>query len=175
MNFSFTALHNKVYSTSPSLKLNQTDYVVCLSDVLSRKDYILNYLSTASAGNATYTYVDSCKTSSFNNMLSYLKSITDFKAIDSTLNPSVFSSAPTTQASVELKNPYQPMKKGVSHMIRIQADKAIAMPTDTRLQILAVSKDVIHSWSIPSAGVKIDCIPGYSSHRICIFTLSGIY
>jgi heme/copper-type cytochrome/quinol oxidase subunit 2 len=49
------------------------------------------------------------------------------------------------------------------------------MPTDTRLQILAVSKDIIHSWSIPSAGIKIDCIPGYSSHRVALFTLSGIY
>jgi heme/copper-type cytochrome/quinol oxidase subunit 2 len=49
------------------------------------------------------------------------------------------------------------------------------MPTDTRLQILAVSKDIIHSWAIPSAGIKIDCIPGYSSHRVAVFTLSGIY
>lgn len=60
-------------------------------------------------------------------------------------------------------------------MIRIQADKAIAMPIETRLQILAVSKDIIHSWAIPSAGVKIDCIPGYSSHRVIVFLVSGIY
>lgn len=37
------------------------------------------------------------------------------------------------------------MRKGIVNMIRIQADKAVAMPTDTRLQILAVSKDIIHS------------------------------
>ena len=70
---------------------------------------------------------------------------------------------------------YQPFKKGVANMIRIQADKAVGMPTDVRLQILAVSKDIIHSWAIPSAGVKIDCIPGYSSHRIICFSISGIY
>lgn len=74
-----------------------------------------------------------------------------------------------------VKSQYQPMRKGIVNMIRIQSDKAVAMPTDTRLQILAVSKDIIHSWSIPSAGIKIDCIPGYSSHRIALFTLSGIY
>jgi heme/copper-type cytochrome/quinol oxidase subunit 2 len=51
----------------------------------------------------------------------------------------------------------------------------VAIPTETRLQILAVSRDIIHSWAIPSAGIKIDCIPGYSSHRVALFLLSGIY
>jgi heme/copper-type cytochrome/quinol oxidase subunit 2 len=167
LNFSFTALHNKIYPTSATFNLNQTDCVANLADTLSRKDYILNYVSTASDSNVPYTYVDSTKNAGFSNVLTYLKSVTEFKVSDLV--------EPLLGDSSELRNPYQPMKKGISHMIRIQADKAIAMPTDTRLQLLAVSKDIIHSWSIPSAGVKIDCIPGYSSHRICIFTLSGIY
>jgi heme/copper-type cytochrome/quinol oxidase subunit 2 len=49
------------------------------------------------------------------------------------------------------------------------------MPIETRLHLLASSKDVIHSWAIPSAGIKIDCVPGYSSHRIMIFLVSGIF
>jgi heme/copper-type cytochrome/quinol oxidase subunit 2 len=49
------------------------------------------------------------------------------------------------------------------------------MPIEIRLQVLASSRDVIHSWAIPSAGIKIDCIPGYTSHRIMIFLISGIY
>jgi heme/copper-type cytochrome/quinol oxidase subunit 2 len=49
------------------------------------------------------------------------------------------------------------------------------MPIETRLHILTSSKDVIHSWAIPSAGIKMDCIPGYSSHRISIFLVSGIF
>lgn len=44
-----------------------------------------------------------------------------------------------------LVSQYQPLRKGIANMIRIQADKAIAMPVETRLQILAVSKDIIHS------------------------------
>jgi heme/copper-type cytochrome/quinol oxidase subunit 2 len=51
----------------------------------------------------------------------------------------------------------------------------VALPVDTRIQLLTVSKDIIHSWAIPSAGIKIDCVPGYSSHKITIFFLSGIY
>lgn len=74
-----------------------------------------------------------------------------------------------------LKNQYRPMKKGVTNMIKLQATGAVAMPIEIRLHILASSRDVIHSWSIPSAGIKIDCVPGYSSHRITIFLVSGIF
>ena len=73
------------------------------------------------------------------------------------------------------KNQYRPMRKGVTNMIRLHATGAIAMPIEIRLQILASSKDVIHSWAIPSAGIKIDCVPGYSSHRVMIFLVSGIF
>jgi hypothetical protein len=73
------------------------------------------------------------------------------------------------------KSQFRPMKKGVTNMIRLHATSAIAMPIETRLHILASSKDVIHSWSIPSAGIKIDCVPGYSSHRITIFLVTGIF
>jgi len=74
-----------------------------------------------------------------------------------------------------LRNQYRPMKKGVSNMIKLHATGAVAMPIETRLHLLASSKDVIHSWAIPSAGIKIDCVPGYSSHRIMIFLVSGIF
>lgn len=73
------------------------------------------------------------------------------------------------------KNQYRPMRKGISNMIKLHATGAIAMPIEIRLHILASSKDVIHSWAIPSAGVKIDCVPGYSSHRVTIFLVSGIF
>jgi hypothetical protein len=73
------------------------------------------------------------------------------------------------------KSQYKPLKKGISNMMRLQGTGAVAMPIEIRLQILASSKDVIHSWAIPSAGIKIDCIPGYTSHRITIFYTPGIY
>ena len=73
------------------------------------------------------------------------------------------------------KSQYRPMKKSVVNMIRLQATNAVAMPTEIRLHLLASSKDVIHSWAIPSAGIKIDCVPGYSSHRVSIFLTHGIF
>jgi hypothetical protein len=43
------------------------------------------------------------------------------------------------------KNQFRPMKKGVVNMIRLHATGAIALPVEMRLQVLASSKDVIHS------------------------------
>jgi heme/copper-type cytochrome/quinol oxidase subunit 2 len=86
------------------------------------------------------------------------------------------SSTPSVSQNTELyKSQYRPMKKGVTNMIRLHATGAVAMPIEIRLHILASSKDVIHSWAIPSAGIKIDCVPGYSSHRITTFLVSGIF
>ncbi len=68
-----------------------------------------------------------------------------------------------------------PLRKGIHNMIRLHATGAVAFPTEVRVQILASSKDVIHSWAVPSAGIKIDCVPGYSSHKIFLFLLSGIF
>ena len=73
------------------------------------------------------------------------------------------------------KDQYRPMKKGLTNMVRLHTTGAIAMPIEIRLHILASSKDVIHSWAIPSAGIKIDCVPGYSSHKVAIFLCSGIF
>ncbi len=73
------------------------------------------------------------------------------------------------------KSQYKPLKRGISNLLRLHGTGAIALPIEIRLQILASSRDVIHSWAIPSAGVKIDCIPGYTSHRIMTFFTPGIY
>jgi hypothetical protein len=44
-----------------------------------------------------------------------------------------------------MKNQYRPLRKGINNMLRLHATGAIAMPIEIRLQILASSKDVIHS------------------------------
>lgn len=48
--------------------------------------------------------------------------------------------------SAELyKNPYRPLRKGISSMLRLHSTGAVAMPIEVRLQVLASSRDVIHS------------------------------
>lgn len=82
----------------------------------------------------------------------------------------------TMGRSTELvKSQFRPLKKGISSMLRLHATGAVAMPIEIRLQVLASSRDVIHSWAIPSASIKIDCVPGYTSHRMMKFLLTGVY
>jgi hypothetical protein len=59
-----------------------------------------------------------------------------------------FGNNPGTRAGNHadlIKSQFRPMKKGVHNMLRLQATGAVAMPIEIRLQILASSKDVIHS------------------------------
>lgn len=39
-------------------------------------------------------------------------------------------------------------------------DNKISIPFSTSVRVLLSRRDVIHSWSIPSLGIKIDAIPG---------------
>jgi heme/copper-type cytochrome/quinol oxidase subunit 2 len=118
----------------------------------------------------------------FKDWVKYLNSTNALPINLSLLNNYLFFYFLDTNGSNELgnrsllqKNQFKPLKKGISSMMRLQGSGAVAMPIEIRLQILASSKDVIHSWAIPSAGIKIDCIPGYTSHRIMIFFTPGIY
>ena len=48
--------------------------------------------------------------------------------------------------SIELsKSQFRPLRKGISSMLRLHATGAVAMPIEIRLQVLASSRDVIHS------------------------------
>nr|AML26212.1 cytochrome c oxidase subunit II [Scolytinae sp. BMNH 1274299] len=42
----------------------------------------------------------------------------------------------------------------------IDVDNRLIIPFNTQTRILTSSTDVIHSWTIPSLGVKIDSVPG---------------
>lgn len=108
--------------------------------------------------------------------LARLRGVTSPSSLTSPLITTLsrYSSA-TTTVDVLKTFSQTPMRRGITAMNKIHATGAIALPSEIRLQILASSRDVIHSWAVPSAGVKIDCIPGYSSHRTFIFFLNGVY
>lgn len=86
--------------------------------------------------------------------------------------PSINELTPNSEI---FKSQFRPLRKGISSMLRLHATGAVAMPIGIRLQVLASSRDVIHSWAIPAASIKIDCVPGYTSHRMMKFLLIGVY
>lgn len=42
----------------------------------------------------------------------------------------------------------------------LEVDKRLTLPTRTHIRFLITAADVIHSWSVPSLGIKMDAIPG---------------
>lgn len=42
----------------------------------------------------------------------------------------------------------------------IDTDNRLILPFKTNIRILISSTDVLHSWTIPSLGIKIDAVPG---------------
>lgn len=57
----------------------------------------------------------------------------------------------------------------------LDVDNRIAIPFNSQVRILVTSRDVIHSWTIPSINIKIDATPG-RLNQISIFTnRTGIF
>lgn len=42
----------------------------------------------------------------------------------------------------------------------LEVDNPLVLPIDTHIRVLVTSADVLHSWAVPSLGVKMDAVPG---------------
>jgi cytochrome c oxidase subunit 2 len=42
----------------------------------------------------------------------------------------------------------------------LETDNRVVVPVDTSIQVLVTASDVIHAWTIPAFGIKIDAVPG---------------
>lgn len=51
-------------------------------------------------------------------------------------------------------------KKYMGFFRLLETNKRVLLPSNTHLRLLVTSVDVLHSWTIPSFGVKIDACPG---------------
>ncbi len=64
---------------------------------------------------------------------------------------SYIKTADATDAALKLQ-PGEPRNLAV--------DKEIVLPVNTNVRLLTTAADVIHAWTIPAFGVKIDAVPG---------------
>ncbi|GJP55993.1 hypothetical protein CLOM_g15030 [Closterium sp. NIES-68] len=42
----------------------------------------------------------------------------------------------------------------------LEVDNRVVVPAKTHLRFIITSADVLHSWAVPSLGVKCDAVPG---------------
>lgn len=57
----------------------------------------------------------------------------------------------------------------------LEVDHRIALPIDTHVRLIITAADVLHSWTIPSFGVKRDACPGRLNQASVFITRPGVF
>ena len=57
----------------------------------------------------------------------------------------------------------------------LRTRRTLVLPAHTNLTLITNSFDVIHSWFVPGLGLKLDCIPGRSTHHTFYIDNVGFY
>lgn len=57
----------------------------------------------------------------------------------------------------------------------LEVDTPLVLPVDTDIRILFTATDVIHAWTIPAFGVKLDNVPGRINETWTRITIPGKY
>jgi len=57
----------------------------------------------------------------------------------------------------------------------LEVDNTVCLPTLTSIRVLVTATDVIHAWTVPSLGVKLDCVPGRLNQTGVYIKRNGVY
>nr|YP_009685793.1 cytochrome c oxidase subunit II [Nimbapanchax petersi]QDU91834.1 cytochrome c oxidase subunit II [Nimbapanchax petersi] len=57
----------------------------------------------------------------------------------------------------------------------LETDHRMVIPVQSPVRILVTADDVLHSWAVPSLGVKMDAVPGRLNQTAFIVSRPGIY
>jgi cytochrome c oxidase subunit 2 len=57
----------------------------------------------------------------------------------------------------------------------LDVDNRVVVPANTHIRVLVTAGDVIHSWAVPSLGVKIDAVPGRLNQATMFIKREGLY
>nr|AAS13600.1 cytochrome oxidase subunit II [Papilio torquatus] len=66
-------------------------------------------------------------------------------------------------------------KSNINNFRLLDVDNRIILPMNNQIRIMVTSTDVIHSWTIPSLGVKIDANPGRLNQTNLFINRPGIF
>jgi cytochrome c oxidase subunit 2 len=57
----------------------------------------------------------------------------------------------------------------------LEVDNRVVLPSKVHIRVLVTSSDVLHSWAIPSFGIKVDACPGRLSEVSLYIKRDGVY
>jgi len=66
-------------------------------------------------------------------------------------------------------------KNSIGFFRNLETNKRVLLPTNTHIRLLITAVDVLHSWTIPSFGVKVDACPGRLNQANLFIKRFGIF
>jgi len=57
----------------------------------------------------------------------------------------------------------------------LEVDNRVVLPINTHIRLLVTAADVLHSWAVPSFGIKVDACPGRLSQASVFLKREGVY
>lgn len=57
----------------------------------------------------------------------------------------------------------------------LEVDNRVVLPVSTHIRVLITSADVLHSWAVPSLGIKLDACPGRISETSLFLKRTGVF
>nr|AEQ28334.1 cytochrome oxidase subunit II [Mimus graysoni] len=63
----------------------------------------------------------------------------------------------------------------LGHFRLLEVDHRVIVPTDSKVRVIVTADDVLHSWAVPSLGVKTDAIPGRLNQTGFLAPRPGVY
>lgn len=64
-------------------------------------------------------------------------------------------------------------KKGYFRLL--ETNRRVLLPTDTHVRLLVSAADVLHSWTVPSFGIKVDACPGRLNQLNLYLKRTGLF
>jgi len=65
------------------------------------------------------------------------------------------------------------LTKGAFRLLEV--DNRVVLPLNTHIRLLVTAADVLHSWAVPSFGVKVDACPGRLSQASIFIKREGLF
>ena len=57
----------------------------------------------------------------------------------------------------------------------LEVDNRVVVPVNTHIRVIITAADVIHSWAVPSLGVKCDSVPGRLNQIPLFIKREGVF
>jgi heme/copper-type cytochrome/quinol oxidase subunit 2 len=174
-DFKVTSLSSGISSVDPK--------IVTRVDKLTTGYKPLRLLSSGNSLTVSFTESNYIK-KPFNNNLFLVIKQKRFSSPNFNTNRGVFQENSFDYKGLSLKNfntylnehfNMDGFKSPINNKRLLRTRRILVLPTKTNITLITNSFDVMHSWYIPGLGVKLDCVPGRSTHHVIHIDHTGFY